>query len=107
MASAKDFCTISERRKNIDNEINTLRNLMKEAVANTYSQDDKNKIIASYTAKIEEQTKRRQALDQQIDALQARVSGSRGPAKPGGSALSPDAKGVSNAWQQYQQMKGR
>lgn len=102
-----DIGLISERRKNIDNEINTLRNLMKEAVANTYSKDDKNRIIASYTAKIEEQAKRRQALDQQIDALQARVSGSRGPAKPGGSALSPDAKGVSNAWQQYQQMKGR
>ena len=102
-----DLGLISERRKNIDNEINTLRNLMKEAVANTYAQDDKNKIIASYTAKIEEQTKRRQALDQQIDALQARVSGSRGSTKPGGSTLSPDARGVSNAVQQYHQMKGR
>ena len=109
--SAKNYRTdlglISERRKNLDNEINTQRNLMKEAVANTYDQDGKNKIIADYTAKIGELEKRREYLDRQMDELQARISGSRGSAKPGGSALSPDARGVSNAVQQFHQMKGR
>lgn len=112
--SAKNYRTdlglISERRKNLDNEINTQRNLMKEAVANTYSQDGKNKIIADYTASIKELEKRRGELDRQMDELQARISGQRaGPAAPArtGGTLPPTAKGVSNAWQQYQQMKGR
>jgi hypothetical protein len=105
-----DLGLISERRKNLDNEINTQRNLMKEAVANTYSKDGKNKIIADYTASIKELEKRRGELDRQMDELQARISGQRaGPAAPArtGGTLPPTAKGVSNAWQQYQQMKGR
>lgn len=102
---------VDSQRKSADTRIRELIDLQKSEAANVYGQDEKKAVIERYSKQIATEQKRREQLDALFGKLNDQLfSGGSSPGAPAGrvgGTLPPDAKGVSNAWQQYQQMKGR
>lgn len=100
---------VDSQRKSADTRIRELIDLQKSEAANVYGQDEKKAVIERYNKQIATEQKRREQLDALFGKLNDQLfsGGSSAPAGRAGGTLPPNAKGVSNAWQQYQQMKGR
>ncbi len=102
---------VDSQRKSADTRIRELIDLQKSEAANVYGQDEKKAVIERYNKQIATEQKRREQLDALFGKLNDQLfSGAAAPGAPAartGGTLPPNARGVGNAWQQYQQMKGR
>jgi hypothetical protein len=102
---------VDSQRKSADTRIRELIDLQKSEAANVYGQDEKKAVIERYNKQIATEQKRREQLDALFGKLNDQLfSGGSSPGAPAartGGTLPPTAEGVSNAVQQFHQMKGR
>lgn len=102
---------VDSQRKSADTRIRELIDLQKSEAANVYSPEEKKAVFERYNKQIATEQERRKELDVLYGKLNDQLfSGGSSPGAPAaraGGTLPPNARGVGNAWQQYQQMKGR